>query len=344
MAGLHEQDIRFTVSLSIMKKTTSLVAMAILIASSNLSALNSASAATVTPQTLATKIAKAGLGCKTITTKTKMLFQGTKWTCTVSGEKVSIEVYPASVWKTLQELACSFDYGFIAITDNKTWMVIAESRATSKKLVKPLGGSLKVFCNAKNIYNEKKPTPSPTPSPTPTTPKPTPSPTPSPTPTTPVAGSWSNPYTLGTGVKDARFTYTPVLVEQDVTSSLCAVLVEKFSYGGIGDLCPEGNGSGKSVPDPNSPEKYLAVSVDITNNSGEIARPGWLRVGFGLADNQGKIYRPSLTELTPYVEIDIVPNGTKRAVVYFQVPKSFSTVGARLEVVTDYEKSYWSIP
>jgi hypothetical protein len=87
-----------------------------------------------------------------------------------------------------------------------------------------------------------------------------------------------------------------------------------------------------------------AVSVYVANNSGEIARPGWLRVGFGTTDSQGKIYRPSLTELTPYVEIDIVPDGTKRAIVYFQVPKSFSTAGARLEVVTDYEKSHWSIP
>jgi hypothetical protein len=308
--------------------STSLVAMAILIASFNLSTLNSASAATVTPQTLATKIAKAGLGCKTITEKTKMLFNGNRWVCVINGEKVSIEVYPAAAWKTVQELACAWEIGFIAITDNKTWMVVAESRATSKKLVKPLGGSLKVFCNAKNIYNEKKPTPSSTPKPTPTSPSPTPSSSPSPTPTTPVVGTWTNPYTLGIGVKDDRFKYTPVLLEQDVTSSLCTALVEEFSYGGIGDLCPEGNGS----------------SIDVTNNSAEIARPGWLRVGFGLADNQGKIYRPSLTELTPYVEIDIVPGGTKRAIVYFQVPKTFSTVGARLEIVTDYGKSYWSIP
>jgi hypothetical protein len=302
--------------------------------------LNSPASAAETPKTIAAKIAKAGLGCKTITEKTKMLFNGNKWVCTANGERVSIEVYPATVWKALQELACSWDYGFIAITDNKTWMVIAESRATSKKLVKPLGGSLKVFCNAKNIYNEKK-------SAAPVIPKPSatsnPSSTPSPTPTTPVTGTWTKPFALGEGVSDYRFTYTPVQIEQDVTSVTCTQLVEKFAFGWIGDLCPEGDGSGKSTPDPKNLEKYFAILVDIKNNSGEIAIPGSFSVGFALADDQGKIYRPAITEVTSYVEIDIVPNGIKRAVVYFQVPKSFKAQGARLEIRVSSDEWYWAI-
>ena len=302
--------------------------------------LNSPASAAETPKTIAAKITKAGLGCKTITEKTKMLFNGTRWACAVNGEKISIEVYPAAAWKTVQELACAWDVGFIAITDNKTWIVVAESRATSKKLVKPLGGSLKVFCNAKNIYNEVKSKAPETPKPSAT---PKPSSSPSPTPTTPKTGTWTKPFALGEGVSDYRFTYTPVQIEQDATSVTCTQLVEKFAYGWIGDLCPEGQGSGKSTPDPKNLEKYFAILVDIKNNSGEIAIPGSFSVGFALADDQGNIYRPAITEITSYVEIDIVPNGIKRAVVYFQVPKSFNAQGARLEIRVSNEEWYWAI-
>jgi hypothetical protein len=326
-----------------MRKNPQLAAALVLILTITMFSISGVSAAAVTPQTLATKISKAGLGCKAITAKTPMLFQGTKWSCVINGEKTAIEVYPSKYWKDVLKFACILDIGFIAVSDNKSWMVTPESRATAKKLTKPLGGKLTVFCNPKNIINETKDVttePNPTASPT-SAPKPSASP--SPTPSAPESGTWTKPFVLGNGIKDNRFTYTPVLFEQDVTAKTCVELVEKFSFGSIGDLCPEGNGSGKSVPDPNSPEKYFAVSVDLTNNSGEIARPGSFSVGFGLADDQGKIYRPTITELTPYVEIDIVPNGTKRAIIYFQVPKSFQIAGARLEVQTDLEKRYWTL-
>ena len=129
--------------------------LALMVPLANMPNLN---AAAVTPQTLATKINKAGLGCKTIIKKSPMLLKGTKWKCLANGETVSIEVYPLNIWKKVLEYSCIFDLGFIAVTDGKSWIVTPESRSTANKLAKPLGGTVKVFCN-KNIINEKKFTP-----------------------------------------------------------------------------------------------------------------------------------------------------------------------------------------
>jgi hypothetical protein len=338
--GRYEQNIQFTVSLSTMRKTSSLIAVAILIATFNLIALQSASAAAVTPQTLATKIAKAGLGCKTITEKTKMLFNGNKWICTANGERVSIEVYPAASWKVLQELACAWDYGFIAITDNKTWMVIAESRATSKKLVKPLGGSLKVFCNAKNIYNEVK-------SKTPAKPKPTPSATPSPSPSIAVAGTWAKPFSWDATIEENGFPLQLNSFEQGKTEAICKKKAEliaaspnDYNLEILGELCPLAEN--RFNPDAAKESDYSVLNLSYTNKNEKIDSPSRFLYKIRISDSQGKIYEPEfITEMDGQsLSIDAIPGGTISTTVYFQLPKSFNPVGARIEVGV-YDKTYY---
>ena len=314
-------------------------------------ALPSATAAPVTIESLAAKISKSGLGCNILSKRTEMPLGGVRRDCVANGEDINIEVYPTKNWSKVLKAACSLNIGFIAVSDNKSWIVVPKSRATAKKLEKPLGGKLTVYCNSKYIINETKvdfwqtiPTPKPSV-------KPKPSPKPSATPTPPVAGSWDKPFALGVGVLDSNFTYTPVRIEQDVTIEVCTKLVKDYPDGWIGNLCPEGNGTGKSIPDPNSKEKYVAVSVDITNYYEVIAQPlssrtsgpNSSRVRFRLVDEQKNVYEIVDINLSDWFEIDIVPNGTGRSTTYFQVPKSLNVVNARLEVtLNNYEKSYFS--
>jgi hypothetical protein len=114
---------RNSANLKFMKRNLGLLCVLALTMFVGATSLPAANAAPVTPQTLSSKISKAGLGCKKIIEKTSMLFSGTKWVCEVSGERVSIEVYPAKYWKEIQKLVCSFDMGFIAVSDNKSWML-----------------------------------------------------------------------------------------------------------------------------------------------------------------------------------------------------------------------------
>jgi hypothetical protein len=300
----------------------------------------SATSAVVTPQTLATKIAKAGLGCKTIIKKTKMLFNGNQWICTANGERVTIEVYPAGAWKVLQELACAWDYGFIAITDNKTWMVIAESRATSKKLVKPLGGSLKVFCNAKNIYNEVK-------SKAPVKQKPTPSASPSPSPSVTVAGTWAKPFSWDATIEENGFPLQLNSFEQGKTETICkkkseliAASPNDYNLEILGELCPLAEN--RFNPDAAKESDYAVLTLSYTNKNEKIDSPSRFLYKIRVSDSQGKIYEPEfITEMDGQsLSIDAIPGGTISTTVYFQLPKSFNPVGARIEVGT-YDKTYY---
>lgn len=300
----------------------------------------SATSAVVTPQTLATKIAKAGLGCKTITKKTKLLFNGLRYECKVNNENIVIEVYSASMWKTLQELACAWDYGFIAITDNKTWMVIAESRVTSKKLVKPLGGSLKVFCNAKNISNEVK-------SKAPTKPKPTPSATPSPTPSVGIAGTWVKPFSWDATIEENGFPLQLNSFEQGKTESICKKKAEliaaspnNYNLEILGELCPLAEN--KFNADAAKESDYAVLNLSYTNKNETIDSPSRFLYKIRVTDSLGKIYEPEyITEMDGQsLSIDAIPGGTISTTVYFQLPKSFNPVGARIEVAA-YDKTYY---
>lgn len=304
--------------------------------------MSGVSAAAVTPQTLATKIAKAGLGCKTITEKTKMLFNGSKYICTANGEKISIEVYPAKAWKALQELACGFDYGFIAITDNKTWMVIPESRATAKKLTKPLGGKLTVFCNSKNIINETKTDFS--------EPAPTPSVKPSPTPSVAIAGTWSKPFSWDATIEDMGFPLKLDSFEQGQTESICkkkaeliAASPDNYDLEILGELCPlvankYNAGVAKNYD-------YAVLNLSYTNKTDKIGSPSRFLYKIKIADSQGKIYEPEyITDMDKNsLSVDAIPGGTISTTVYFQLPKSFNPVGARIEVEALTQTYYWLI-
>lgn len=332
-----------------MKKLFSLVLALTLGASLGLIILPPASAVTITPQSLASKINKAGLGCKKITDKTAMLFSGTRVNCEALGEKISIEIYPEKYWKEALKIACSFDIGFIAVSNNKSWMVSAESRATAKKLVKPLGGKLKVFCNSKNIINEKK-TDSNTSDPVAS---PSPSPSPSAIPAAPVAGSWANPFDWSATIKESGFKYQLLGFQTGRTVAVCAkeakYLEENpYEFGAEidGDLCPQSQ-SQYSENEAKTSE-YAVLTLEYTNEGKEISYPGKYSLAFKIADSQGKIYEPVLVTYrnSKSLEINVVPGGKVTTTVYFKLPKTFKNEGSRLEVelfslLTG--KFYWSI-
>jgi hypothetical protein len=299
-----------------------------------------ATAAPITPQTLSSKISKAGLGCKKIIEKTSMLFSGTKWVCEVSGEQVSIEVYPAKYWKDIQKLVCSFDVGFIAVSDNKSWMVSPESRATAKKLVKPLGGKLTVFCNANNIINETKTTTSSSGS----------SPSSTPTPSAPVAGTWAKPFSWDATIKDEGFKYRLTSFQANVTKTLCELQAKRAQgdpddYDLIlsGDLCPQ-SGDQYSTKSASAYE-YAVLNLEYTNETQQISYPGSISVFFKIADTKGQIFETVLLsyEDSKSLSINAVPGATVSTSVYFKLPKDFAAQGSRIEVSTWSKKYYWTI-
>jgi hypothetical protein len=324
------------------KPSRNTVATLTLFMAFGLLSLNSpiASAAPVTAQSLASKISKAGLGCKTIIEKTSMLFSGTKWVCEVSGERVSIEIYPTKYWKDVQKLACSFDMGFIAVSDNKSWFVSPESRATAKKLVKPLGGKLTVFCNPKNIINETKTDLS----------DPVSSPTASPTTAAAISGTWSKPFSWTATVKDNGFKYKLNSFQANVTKSLCDQRAKQevanpddFDLGLTGDLCPE-SGDQFSASAASAFE-YAVLNLEYTNETQEISYPGSFSVFFKIADSKGQIFETALLSYkdSKSLSISAVPGATVQTSVIFKLPKGFVTQGSRIEVSTWMNKYYWEI-
>lgn len=299
-----------------------------------------AMAAPVTAQTLSAKISKAGLGCKKIIEKTTMLFSGTRWICEVENEKVSIEVYPSKYWKDVQKLACSFDLGFIAVSDNKSWLVSPESRATAKKLVKPLGGKLTVFCNPKNIINETK-TDFGDSSSIPNT---------SASPSAATSGTWAKPFSWDATVKDGGFKYKLTSFQANVTKALCELrakqaLANPDDYDLLlsGDLCPQSEESySASAADT---FEYAVLNLEYTNETQEISYPGSFSVFFKVADAKGQIYETVLLSYkdSKSLSISAVPGASVQTSVFFKLPKSFTTEGSRIEVSTWSGKSYWAI-
>jgi hypothetical protein len=339
------------IKILLVKKLCSVVLAITLGASLSLKILPTASAVTVTPQSLASKINKSGLGCKKITDKTAMLFSGTKANCEAQGEKVSIEVYPEKYWKDALKMACAFGIGFIAVSNNKSWMVSAESRATAKKLVKPLGGKLTVFCNSKNIINEKKTEPN---SPEPvSSSSPSPSPSPSASPAVAVAGSWAKPFDWSATIKESGFKYQLLGFQTGQTAAVCtkeAKYLEEnpYEFGAEidGDLCPQSE-SVYSESEAKTNE-YAVLTLDYTNEGKEISYPGKYSLAFKIADSQGKIFEPVLVTYrnSKSLEINVVPGGKVTTTVYFKLPKTFKNEGSRIEVelfslLTG--KFYWSI-
>jgi len=303
MAGLYEQDIQFTASLSIMKKTTSLVAMAILIASFNLSALNSASAATFTPQTLATKIAKAGLGCKTITQKTSMIFGGTRLNCVANGENISIEVYPANKWKSVQGVACSLGVGFIAVTDNKSWFVTPESRSTALLLEKPLGAKMKVFCNTKNIINESKNV--------------GPDKVSVPSNSTDSRGSLKTPLHIGESVTSDSFQVTVLGYLSDTSASVCSEASKRYL---LLPHCVESGG--QVVPDPMDSSKYIGITVKVKNIGPDMSWATYSGV-FQVSTPSGTVNDQTFANIGPNPLLEeLLPGGELTVTLYFVEPKS----------------------
>ena len=330
---------RNSANLKFMKRNLGLLCVLALTIFVSATSLPAATAAPVTPQTLSSKISKAGLGCKKIIEKTSMLFSGTKWVCEVSGERVSIEVYPAKYWKEIQKLVCSFDMGFIAVSDNKSWMVSPESRATAKKLVKPLGGKLTVFCNASNIINETKVTTDSSGS----------SPSSTAAPTAAVAGTWTKPFSWDATIKDEGFKYRLTSFQANATKALCE-LQDKRSQGDpddydlilTGDLCPQ-SGDQYSASAAKAYE-YAVLNFEYTNETQQISYPGSFSVYFKIADAKGKIYETVLLSYqdSRSLKIDAVPGATVPTSVYFKLPKDFVAEGSRIEVSTWSNKYYWS--
>lgn len=322
-------------------KRISTVIVAFLFVVSSVGSQVSVAATPATPQSLATKISKSGLGCKSILEKTKMLLNGTRWNCLVGGENISIEVYPSKAWKSVIKMACSFDIGFIAITDNKTWIVTAESRVTANKLKKPLGGTLKVFCNSKNVINETKIDFSEKPDSS----LPTPSPTPS-------LGSWTAPFSFNTSVKDSGFIYQPISIETGITIKVCADsskreqdFPDNYDYGVTGELCPQSES--KYSADRAKLDDYAKFTFEYKNETDKINYPGSFSVFFKIADSQGKIYSTVLIsyEDSKSLSIDAVPGASIKSHVYFQLPKTFKKEGAKLEMdFLNGKPFYWLIP
>jgi len=322
-----------------MKTNLRLLGVLALTISVGTTSLPIATAAPITPQTLSSKISKAGLGCKTIIEKKSMLFSGTKWVCEVNGERVDIEVYPAKYWKEILKLTCSFDMGFIAVSDNKSWFVSPESRATTKKLVKPLGGKLTVFCNPNNIINETKTTTNSSGA----------SPSSSPTPSAPVAGTWVKPFSWGATIKDEGFTYRLTSFQANATKALCELQAKRAQRDSddydlivTGDLCPQSGD--QYLASAATAYEYAVLNLEYTNDTQQISYPGSFSVSFKIADAKGKIYETVLLSYqdSRSLKIDAVPGATVPTSVYFKLPKDFVAEGSRIEVSTWNGKFYWS--
>jgi hypothetical protein len=323
-----------------MKKNFRLIGVLAITTFLTASFLPNSNAANISPKVLAKKISKAGLGCKKITEKTTMLFSGTKWICQVSDETVSIEVYPAKNWKKVKKLACSFDLGFIAVTDNKSWIVSAQSRETASKLVKPLGGKLTVFCNSNNIINETKTNIDLSGG----------TPTPSASPSVAVLGSWTKPFSWDATIKDEGFVYRLTSFQANATKVLCDLKAKRAEanpddYDLIlgGDLCPQ------SMDQYSSSAamvfEYAVLNLEYTNETQQISSPGLFSIYFKIADANGKIYETVLLSYqdSKSLSIDAVPGATVPTSVYFKLPRDFVAQGSKIEVSSWNGRYYWSL-
>jgi len=97
---------------------------------------------------LAQKIQKSGLGCKDAkVSKAKILYSGKRISCTVNGEQVNIESYTPKNFKLATKYICDSGFSYTAVSDSKTWIVSADSRATNQKIAKVLKSRIVNFCN-----------------------------------------------------------------------------------------------------------------------------------------------------------------------------------------------------
>lgn len=88
---------------------------------------------------IAAKIKKAGLGCKDAKlTGDKILYSGQRLTCTVNGEKLNIESYSPKNFKLATKYVCDMGFPMSAVSDGKTWLIGADTDATSAAIAKAL--------------------------------------------------------------------------------------------------------------------------------------------------------------------------------------------------------------
>jgi hypothetical protein len=267
-----------------------------------------------TTTSLMKKVSASGLGCKKIV-KSEAILLGTRLTCVVSTETVSIEVFAAKNFKKATGLACAFGVRYIAVTDNKTWIIVPESRATAQRIAKPLKASVKVFCPSGQIINESKVKASPTPKPA-------------------AKGSITVPYRLGETFSVGDYRLALLSVTGDSTMAVCESFQGRFL---VPELCEEKTDSNfDSVVgvDPAATDRYVQFVIRIENAGKVIVRPEF-QLLVQMTSPTGTLLNQELTFSSNSLlnwDQSLVPGGFASYNTFFKLPKSADLLPLRLVV------------
>lgn len=302
-----------------------IIVLFLCIALSNL-ALPQAQGATITPLTLAKKVAKTGKGCDgKLTVKTELL--GGKTTeCTFNGEPLTLTVYQAKFYKPAIKVACALEIGIITVTDGKRWIAVPSSRSAAKALAKPLGGKVKVLCNSKNIFNENyqpenadqsisAPEPNNNSEPV--------------APAAPKVGSIQLPYKLGDTAQVGDFTVAVLSIDENSAQQVC------IATGGYGDLCDsdyskEGD-SQRFFIKPGTTKKYVLFEIAFTNQGASASAPGNNLV-FKFTDQDGILLNETYIADLNKSSSSLIPGGVLRTKIGFILDRGVDTANLKLSI------------
>lgn len=293
----------------------------------NLLAIPAAEGATVTPQSLAKKVAKTGKGCDGPLEVKNELLGGKSADCTYNGEPLTLTVYGAKFYKAAIKVGCALDIGVITVTDGKTWIATPSSRSAAKALAKPLGGKVKVLCNSKNIINEtyqpelysqdsegSQSAQAPTSTPTPAAPK---------------VGSLQLPYKLNDTANVGNFTVTVMSVDERSSQQVC------IATGGYGDIC--GNDYTKDTDQqryfvkPGITKKYVLFEITFTNQGKSASAPG-NELSFKFTDQNGLLMNESYIGDLNATSTSLIPGGVLKTKIGFVLDQAVDTTNLKLSI------------
>ena len=233
---------------------------------------------------------------------------------------------------------------FIFYTNNYTLSIdgippdIAKARNVSKVIQKKLGINY-VVGKAKTIDAKTK------------TDKSNSTPSPSKSPVAPTAGTWAKPFGWDDSITESGFKLRLTSFETGITEELCQKrkVLEDANPDNrdlilVGEICPQAY-EDRFNADLAKSNDYAVLNLQYTNETQEIGYPGSFSLFFKVADSQGKIHGTVLLSYqdSKSLEIDAIPGATVSTAVYFQLPKNFSSKGAKIEVSTGFDKFYWEI-
>ncbi len=293
-----------------------------------------------------------GVSC-TSYTKTPAEYVIEEGVCQFQGMKVLIDLWPTtsnakSFLDALKKMPALLlpagSESFIFYTNNYTLSIdgippdVTKAKSAANIIQKKLGIKY-VVGKAKAVKSKTK------------TQEPKPAPSTSKSPTAQVAGSWAKPFGWDAAITESGFKLRLTSFKTNVTEELCKAKKELEDATPdnnnlilVGEICPQAFDDRFNSNKAKS-EDYAILNLQYTNETQEIGYPRSFSLFFKVADSQGKIYETVLLSYqdSKSLEIDAVPGATVSTEVYFQLPKSFTSKGSKIEVSTNSGNFYWSI-